>query len=936
MPNLWYTSDEVADFHPLVEQALNNALTICGFDAIAVVEHHPSIPNSSIVPDFAIKLKATHQYVFICEVKRTERDVDSQRYQNQTRTYVTDFGTHWAPSYHKYFCITNIERLVLFADRNGPLATCLLKGNPHQHRKFNPTNHDVSDSLADLQDSFVQILPVVFNRTNLPDWDNNWEHIIGRFYNNYIALKNTLGYPDSVSKELTLYELFRLLAYAYLKDYYHQTHNPNATHFHNYPPNTATLDQFKNNLANNYDRIIQLDFKQIFDNHPNAGQRIFPDNFSANYLQYFRDLIQCFVQYSSSAVADNPSPSYVFNLLTSRIYERAELHKKGKIMSDSELSSLLATLCIDTDTARVLDPGCGDGALLDAAYDQINLIATTANNNKPHNEILSQIEGIEIDPFLSQLAAFRLLSKNLTQINNTTQANVIIGDIFKNPKSDHYDAILMNPPFLRNDDPNTPITSADKSKMQLAIQAQGINCFVSNATHPNLYFYFVNYIWHYLRNDGKAGVILMAKFLNNKGAEHLKDFIIDKVEAIISYPRRYFQDFDVTTVIVVLKKSNNSTTVSFVRISDENVILNPAIVKDILNLNQDAKTASYRLRVIPRNALVASDNWKNYLQDPKFDDFLNLNFLNNIEHHFAKVTRGNSETSGASTIIYPELDPSTTQYFGLGVRPAQAGVQRLRIDFPTALNVRISYGIQNNFVTRGYILSVDDIELEKAFHFPAKTDRTSPNALPANLQGDTALVQFYADCISHYGLAKWKSIVNSAFNNTIVPKILIPRADRTKHVVYYNPHDYNLTLSTNFFYCNDLQNQNPAVDDESQYKFISAFLLSAFGQIQFELEGHNQEGLRKLEGFQIKRFKVPNLTTITANEVNTVVAELDALNSANVEFSGDEGINTPRRKLDVAIGNIVFSRNSLGFSDADAMVDYFELFLADLVEDRRI
>ena len=305
MVNLWYNSDEVADFHPLVETALNNALVNCSYNKIAEVVHHPSIPNSTIIPDFAIRLIASQRYIFIVEVKRTQRDVESQRYQNQSRSYVTDFGPHWEPNYHKYFCVTNIERLVLFADRNGvPLTSCLLKGNPRQHTLFNPVNHDATASVAELQTTFEKILPNIFNRV-APDWDNNWQLVIESFHNNYVALKNLLVYPETVKKELTLYELFRLLAYAYLKDFYTQTANPNAAHFHNYPPNNSTLQQFTNNLSNNYNRIIQLDFQQIFTDHPNQGQRLFPNNFSTSYLQYFKDLIQCFIQHNGNAVAED-------------------------------------------------------------------------------------------------------------------------------------------------------------------------------------------------------------------------------------------------------------------------------------------------------------------------------------------------------------------------------------------------------------------------------------------------------------------------------------------------------------------------------------------------------------------------------------------------------------------------------------------------------
>ena len=937
---LWYNLDEVNDFHPQVATALNNALVNCGYDSIGEVVHHPTIPNSTIIPDFAIRLIGSQRYIFIIEVKRTQRDVESQRYQNQTRSYVTDFGPHWEPNYHKFFCITNIERLILFADRNGvPLTSCILKGNPRQHSLFNPINHDATASIAGLQTTFENILPNIFNRV-VPDWDNNWQLVIESFHNNYLALKNSLAYPEAVKKELTLYELFRLLAYAYLKDFYTLTRNSNAAHFHNYPSNTATLQQFKNNLANNYNRIIQLDFRQIFTDHPNQVQRLFPNNFSLNYLNYFKDLIQCFIQHNGNAVADNPSPSYVFNLLTSKIYVREELHAKGKIMSDAELSNLLAALCIDSPDARVLDPGCGDGALLDAAYDQIYLLAATANQTKTHNQILNQIDGIEIDPFLSQLSAFRLLSKNLAQVNNTTSANILIGDIFHTGRANQYDAALMNPPFLRNDDPDTPITVADKARMRAAILRQGVSYFVANASQPNLYFYFTNYVWHYLRNNGKAGIILMAKFLNNKDGEYLKHFISDKVEAIISYPRKYFQEFVVTTVVVILKKGNNKSNVLFVRVSDENVLLNPENIKAILALNTDTTTASFKLRVVARNTLDASENWNQYLNEKNYDAFLSKNFLVDIDHHFGKVKRGGAESSGASTIIFPSLDPQANCYFGYGKRltaaQQNASVQRTRIDIPSTLNANVSYGIQNNFDRRNYIFSANDIQLDRAFHFPASGDRRTPNALPLGLQANQDLNNFFNDCVFEFGLTKWRTIVNAAHRNTIIPKILIPRADRTKHAVYYNPLNHNITLSTNFFYCNDLRNKNANASDEQQYKFITAFLLSVFGQIQFELNANNQEGLRKLEGFHIKKFKIPDLTRLTQAEILSVVAAFDALNVSNLDFSGDEGIATPRRNLDLEIGEIIFQKDNLGFATVVAMVDYFELFLAELVEDRRL
>lgn len=115
-------------------------------------------------------------------------------------------------------------------------------------------------------------------------------------------------------------------------------------------------------LTNNYNRVLQLDLNQVFSNHPNSTDRIFPENFSSSIIQYFKNTIHALNSYSSQAVSDNPLPEYIFNLLT---YDKNTLHKKRKIMPDTELSILLATVTIINENSTVIDPCSGDGALLD-------------------------------------------------------------------------------------------------------------------------------------------------------------------------------------------------------------------------------------------------------------------------------------------------------------------------------------------------------------------------------------------------------------------------------------------------------------------------------------------------------------------------------------------------------------------------------------------
>jgi len=916
MINLWYNSDEVTGFHPVVESAINNAIINCGYDSVMELVHHPSIPNSTIIPDFAIKLKSSNRYIFVIEVKKTARDVISQRFQNQARSYVSDFSPYWEPNYPKYFCLTNIEELILFADRQGPISTCILKGNPKSHTPFNPQNRDATQTCIEFQSTIEQILPIIYNRTQ-PDWENNWQPIIDTFVQNYQSVSNSLQLSKDLADEITLYEFFRLLAFAYLKDYYNQTNNSNQSFFRTFPLDNDNLQTFITKLTNNYNRVLQLDFNQVFSNHPNSTDRIFPENFSSSIIQYFKNTIHALNSYSSQAVSDNPLPEYIFNLLTSKVYDKNTLHKKGKIMSDTELSILLSTVTIENENSIVIDPCSGDGALLDAAYDYLNILGLSSAVTKSHNQLLNQVNGIEIDPFLAQLSTFRLVSKNLSDVNNSTNANIITGNAFANPNIAGYDVLLMNPPFLRNDNPDAPITTADKALMNNAITSSGQTNFVTLASQPNLYFYFVNYSWHYLNPQGRAGLILMAKFLNNEEGEYLKQFILDKVEAIILYPRNYFEDFKVTTVITVLSKQP-SNQIKFLRIIDSDLLSRPNDIKAILtSTNNTIVNANYTLKVTDRN-IDPSANWKMFFNDPtdKFQTLDSLSFLEPLDTFFVNKRRGGAENSGGSAIIFPDF--SKSPYSGI-------------------VNSNKGYGIKNSRSARNLILEQSDLEEELAIHFPTQYDDSTPNGLTANHQADASLNAIFSTN-NTANSAKWKQIVNAAFRNKVSFDILIPRAERTKHTCYYNPFSTPVVLSTNFFYLSGFQNGNSdtLISSESQIKFITAFLNSCFGQIQFEIHSNNQEGLRKLEGFHINELKVPDLRKLTKDEIDFVVSAFENLNSLSVSVSGDEGLSTPRRQLDEEVAKIIFSKDSLGFNSSIEMTNFFELFLADLVEDRRL
>ena len=71
MINLWYNSDEVTGFHPVVENAIKNAIINCGFDSVMELVHHPVIPNSTIFIKFILYLIIQIFIFIITTVEKT-------------------------------------------------------------------------------------------------------------------------------------------------------------------------------------------------------------------------------------------------------------------------------------------------------------------------------------------------------------------------------------------------------------------------------------------------------------------------------------------------------------------------------------------------------------------------------------------------------------------------------------------------------------------------------------------------------------------------------------------------------------------------------------------------------------------------------------------------------------------------------------------------
>ena len=967
MTKLWYTDDEVRDFHPLVQLSLQNALLEIGFENILEVVHHPHLQNSEGVPDFILVNKSNRKTVLVLEVKKTIPSCYSGNTWKQAREYVIDSINQWDNHYRNYYLITNCEILLEFCHRpNYPVIGCALKNYEKENGRFDPFTHDAGDVLSNLQREFVLFLRnfVIKGFAEVPVWQDNWLFIIDSLKNSvestadivskalfpgseeleswastfYPSLSDTNIIKEHYYREMAIYDYFRILAFSFLKQTYEVINHPNASYFLNFKHLKSNVAEFLESIEQVFGNAMQLDFKQIFQNKDE--ENVIPDNFSEVVASLFSQYIELLDLNISSAMGENGNANHLIQLIfqSSGLYSLDEMSQEGKIMTDKALAEVLSNITIEDDDETVIDPCCGNGSLIDSAYDRLLYLDSLKGKKRGHKQLLSQVFGIEIDPFFSQLSAFVLLSKNLSSLDKGISANVRTGDMFKICHGEHYDVVLMNPPFLRFDNNNRGNSVLDS---RIKIMEDGIKEFSGSDSaimsipknHRNLYYYFVEYALNLISSNGTGGFILYSKFLNSKSGEVLKALLKDKISHIITYPRTFFRDFTTSTCIIVLKKGTKQTNdIKFIRIRsskwfDENSGFE---VLNFMNQNSEISHKDYMLRILDKSSVSTSSNWRRYLlldanQEKKIAKLKRLSFMKEVKDIFVKKGRGTAGNAGGSKDTFFGPTPGKLTKYMNQIEPEFIG-----------------FGLKRNEPARSLILTQEDLNIEKGLHVPHPFDNEGLNGLENGLALKCpGLAGYYLQGSLVYK-NKWKGVINNTWNALLSPQIIIPRGSREKHAVFYMnlPGDSKVLLSTNFVYLDGLVHYRKDMSLETQLKFECGFLMSCFGQIEMEIESNNQEGDRKMELVNIKALEAPRVDLVDSKYIIDIADKFQELNDIlkkeSTSVKGNEGIATRRRKLDLAVGKMIWAEDSMDFESSQQLVDFFELMLASIVEDRGI
>lgn len=917
---LWYGADEVRIFHPIVEECVNDALIQSGLSNKYYLKHHFGQYTSGI-PDFSLHDSQTDDYVCIIEVKKTPLDTLGQEAGYQARTYTKQlYPIRWKLGYPPNFCVTNIEYTQFYGLReNTSLIGCLLEESPKMSAPISSTElkSKFTNILADYfqyidnktENKFSMHLETISESFN--DSFYNVAQILGANFN---RISNFVNANENLRRGV-LYELFRFAFYYYIKEFYLLNNNQLANYFSDFETSNLTVEKLIESIDTNFEKVMEVDFVNLLKNYE-SDNPVFPNMLLANEElgNIFNNFIQTLEHNASDGIKKNSSLLNYIALITSDIYNKEEMHSTGKIMSDEVLSDILACFTISSVTDTVLDPCCGDGNLLLSAYKRKRLLDIDAEYT--HNQILDDIAGVEIDPNLIQLSAFKLIGQDLNSVDVNTETNLSNSDFIESKDTTRYKAVVMNPPYLRNED----LTSSNKEKWLQHIESfTNSKSFIRNVSQPNQYYYFIEKAIETISEDGSGAFILMSKFLNNKDGSPLKKYLIPYIDAVIHYPPSFFSGFAVTTDIFILRHNlGRNDKISFFNVKDTSILANVNELKALIAAKKESLDLKYTLVNVERAEISPDHNWRLYLIDPqkKYETFSKITNMIPVGTLFPTIIRGKADNAGSSAVIFPESGNNEFQNLVENIEPEYIGP-----------------GLQRNKLSRGrrnFKLTNSDLLSSKGIKIPVELlddlDHFQYNLKPG-------FASYMLAIHNKIGHDKFKVVVGNVIGSQLVPEIIIPRGDRAKHSVYYYPADAGSALiSTNFFALSGYISRNNR-DKNISIQFIAAFLLSTFGQIQFEIHGNSQEGSRKIEKRNIEMLKVLDPDTLSDSQIQAVLDSYNRLDALDKDILGTEHVNL-REDLDSVISEIIYDVNNLAYGSANELKVFFQKFLKELVQNR--
>lgn len=260
-----------------------------------------------------------------------------------------------------------------------------------------------------------------------------------------------------------------------------------------------------------------------------------------------------------------------------RMYERligpVERRRYGQFYTSPEVVDLINAFCIRHSTDHVMDPSCGGGTFLVRAYARKQALADREGQHLGHQELLSQIFGVDTAAFPAQLSTINLAVRQLSDEPNYPR--VLRSDFFdvrgsrtfmRLPganASEHaevtlptLDAVVGNPPYIRQEH----LSPLEKSKLRLTLEADWGAGRPDFSGRSDIYVHFFSHAGALVRPGGYVGLVTSVGWLDTDYGFRLQEFLLShfRIVAVIeSQVDKWFEDARVTTAVTVLQREED-------------------------------------------------------------------------------------------------------------------------------------------------------------------------------------------------------------------------------------------------------------------------------------------------------------------------------------------------------------------------------------------
>ena len=221
---------------------------------------------------------------------------------------------------------------------------------------------------------------------------------------------------------------------------------------------------------------------------------------------------------------------------------------RGGYYTPKPIANFLARWAIQSPNAKILEPSCGDGVLIEAA---VNTLIELGTDRASTTELA---RGIEFDP----QEAFKA-SKRIQALTNST-AQVIYNDDFFAYCKAHlfdkhlFDVVIGNPPFIRYQ--NFP---EEQRCIAFELMKQG-------GLHPsrltNSWVPFLVASTFLLAEHGRIAMVIPAELLQVNYAAELRYFLSQSYSrlTLVTFKKLVFDDIQQEVVLLLGEKNGNEHT----------------------------------------------------------------------------------------------------------------------------------------------------------------------------------------------------------------------------------------------------------------------------------------------------------------------------------------------------------------------------------------